>query len=842
MKKFIKLTLVLLVLLAMTACKTGTGGGNNKPPVVEDPAGTIFSPNVHIAVVKADDGDDGFSAEVQILISKLTGMQPTLVVPGAVKAENEIVIGYCEREIAKKAQAELDAMLAEGNDAGWVIYAEGGSLAIVYSGDEAMSFAFEYFKNNYLSEPTLAYATAHVASDSFLLDAYYRELELADYQKQFDTLAENHGEELVAAIKSLYALYGSEVFDWLANLYDPETGGFYYSPSARDTYGYAPDVKSTADVIILLEYSGIASKDGGLRRALNNDVKSAISGFIRGRQVNGGFFYNTDLQSFTSTDRRNADLAAAVAAMGIMNVRLKHRSYDTYAAILGGSLFITAPVAEKSDVIAVDGILDDLLDNLIPERYQSTEALYAYLDSLNVMEDTEAALTAIANDWTAIILAQRAEDVYAYFESLRNAETGLYGDGKDMAALRKYVTIAQTLLYGGGALTATDKVTATAISIALSTEESENITDAATVWYVLSLTVGNPANDGSADAIRATVAENRVALIAKTAAILAEYKKADGSFSYYKTQNLAQPYGLDFAVPGVDEGDVSSTAIAIGYIPHLIFTVLELGDMISPYLSYELNGFTDKLLTAEPIVKSESVDLDITYDFEDDTVGEAPIGLATVLNSPEPGHITVAEADGKKYVEMQSVKGDGYGDSILVRAAPGTDGNGLVFEADFCIVSSSENYFTQITLGDAYIISFTAHNGFLQIHDRSDYSGPDYSTLFATDVPIGEWFNLRIEYYCVDGDTRSKVTINGEKFRISNNYYGKVNPDKPVEGEADTTEEIEPSRPKTPGNTARIYLLHAAETVMLVDNISYTRADAPLGLFDIVVEEEQPSN
>ena len=827
MKNFIKFSLVILLLLALTACKTGTGSGGNKPPVANDPAGTIFSPNLHISVVKADQNDGGFSAEVQILISKLTGKQPTLVVPGAVKADNEIVIGYCEREVAKKAQAELDAMLVDGMDAGWVIYAEGGSLAIVYSGTEAMEFAFEYFKENYLESPTLAYESAHAASDCFSLRSYYRDIEMAEINKKFDTIAAEHGTEIADSIRALYMLYGENTLDWLASLYDPETGGFYYSNSARDTYGFYPDIKSTGDLVILLEYSGIASQDGGLRRALNGDVKSAISAFMSKKQVKSGYFHNIVGSAYATTERLNADLASASTSLGILGTRLTYRNYDTYAALLGGALYITKPetAPKSSEVSTVDGILDDIFGQLIPERYQTTEALHEYLDSLNVLEDTENALTTLVGEWQMITLAQKANDVYAYFEALRNEETGLYGDGNDLAALRKYVTVAQTVVYSGGQITSADKVAGTVITLALSAEDTESITDILLTWYALNLVNGN-ADENSVAEAQAVIRENATALIAKTAASLAQYQKADGSFSYFKNENLATVYGMSLAVPGVNEGDIPSTAIAVGYIPRLIFMTLNLGNPVQLYLSTDLDTFTDKLLAAEPAVKQDNTDLLISYDFENDTVGAAPAGMQTVLNSPEPGHITVAESEGNKFVEIQSIRGNNYGDSLIVNTSPGMGGNGIVFEADFFVESSNDQYIVQITLGEAYIISFTVKEGYIQIYDRSDYSNPNYSTLFATDIPVGKWFKLRIEYYLEDNATRAKVTIDGKKFRVSDNFYGKL---------SDGT-----GLPREASDNVRVYLLHAAETVMRVDNISCHRAEAPFGIFDLPVDEDIP--
>ena len=59
--------------------------------------------------------------------------------------------------------------------------------------------------------------------------------------------------EIAEAITSLKELYDDRVIDFLAGLYDPVTGGIYYSYSAQQTEGYLPDVESTAQTLLALD-------------------------------------------------------------------------------------------------------------------------------------------------------------------------------------------------------------------------------------------------------------------------------------------------------------------------------------------------------------------------------------------------------------------------------------------------------------------------------------------------------------------------------------------------------------------------------------------------------------
>ena len=55
--------------------------------------------------------------------------------------------------------------------------------------------------------------------------------------------AENAEErkKIADAIKDLYSIFGTDIVDWVASLYDPEAGAWYHSRSVQMTEGYGPD-------------------------------------------------------------------------------------------------------------------------------------------------------------------------------------------------------------------------------------------------------------------------------------------------------------------------------------------------------------------------------------------------------------------------------------------------------------------------------------------------------------------------------------------------------------------------------------------------------------------------
>ena len=66
---------------------------------------------------------------------------------------------------------------------------------------------------------------------------------------------------LCEALSRCDLLVGEETVDYLYELYDPATGGFYYSISSRDTKEMTPFSEGTRFAIEALRYGGIEFPD-----------------------------------------------------------------------------------------------------------------------------------------------------------------------------------------------------------------------------------------------------------------------------------------------------------------------------------------------------------------------------------------------------------------------------------------------------------------------------------------------------------------------------------------------------------------------------------------------------
>ena len=121
----------------------------------------------------------------------------------------------------------------------------------------------------------------------------------------------------------------------------------------------------------------------------------------------------------------------------------------------------------------------------------------------------------------------------------------------------------------------------------------------------------------------------------------------------------------------------------------------------------------------------------------------------------------------------------------------------------------------QIFLGDAYLMGFTRSGSSVSIYE---VTLGDYKDAIKNDiatVAVGEWVNIKIEYYRASkaSDVRIKTYINGALVSVSNNYYGKL------------PSGTSPAPKDTAYAKAQIYVMSGVTATVYVDNIYATTND-----------------
>lgn len=204
--------------------------------------------------------------------------------------------------------------------------------------------------------------------------------------------------DLQEALKKCDLLIDTDQLEFLYQLYDPRTGGFYHSISSRDTEEMTPCAEGTRFAIEALRYGGIELPDW---------EKEKVGNWILNHQEESdGFFYEDMWGKITSGSRLNRDLTYSVSIL---------RDYCGM---------------EPKYTLPVERIKNNDISPTIPDYLKSEETMLAYLNSLDWGYDK---IWSTGNNLTTarplIYAAGYEKLIKEYVTSKINPETGLLGDG-----------------------------------------------------------------------------------------------------------------------------------------------------------------------------------------------------------------------------------------------------------------------------------------------------------------------------------------------------------------------------------------------------------------------------
>ncbi len=185
------------------------------------------------------------------------------------------------------------------------------------------------------------------------------------------------GSEAERALREHYELFDDRLYRWMAGLYDPEIGGFYFNECARDTEGFLPDIESTKQAITFFQLVGLTTEYGSLTEAYPEWMRAQINGFARGLQDSeDGYFYHPQWGKDVVSSRIGRDLMWATSTL----------------KDFGSRPIWDAPNGVKGERGAPSGMtckdVNDACAAVYPERLHSVDAFRKYLVcELNGNED-----------------------------------------------------------------------------------------------------------------------------------------------------------------------------------------------------------------------------------------------------------------------------------------------------------------------------------------------------------------------------------------------------------------------------------------------------------------------
>ena len=794
MKKRISALLILLASVLIFAVSCNTGGGETTP---ELPESYIFTPGGKLYVVH--DGSESATGMLSSLTASITGVSgiiPSVRAEAPANAEHILLLGDTGHALSKAA---YDILNSSGYTDGYALYSDGASLAVVWTREYPASQVYEYMLDNLFNEATLTLAKGYVLVTE--IDVSIHEAQLIE--ESYAALKGEISDAAIEAIRTLYTLYTDDFYIWLANLYDPEIGAFYYSNSARDNQPFLPDIESTAQALSILKNGGMFRGLGGWTKVLPEDVCRKIAQFAYDMQDEDGYFYHVQWGKNINTSRRGRDFKSAKGILDVMGIKPKYKlATDILADDTEDVSCLVKPLG-NSVASAVSAVISTSTDYL-----SSEEKFIAYLGTLDFANNSYSSghqLSSTANQIKAAGLAQVCID---YLNARQNPENGFWEQTVTYQSMNGFLKISSTYNGLGGHISYLDRAIDSIFTILLGEEMPTTLPQI----YNLTNGINNALNNLSAQGDTALYNSTRQRIrnnaeeIAKTLyKKIATFRCDDGSFSYYVDSCSPTSQGCLVAIK-CKEGDVNAGSMAFGALSGF-FSILGL---TSPraFTPYDAEEFCDLLSNATPVQKIELPDPEpVTY--ED---GELDISTSPALKAGELNVIRDPREGGDYVMELISTPGNSDAVRVVARGVSSNSPSCFVYQADMCFARNAANGTVFQLNTSTYLINVRISGDNVSFHDCSLTSGDDrFTNDMGISLKVGEWFNFRIEYYLGDADNVRIVTyINGEKRFVSDNYYGK---------QPTLVDQPNEPQPVSTNKGIQFFAMKASDVTAYIDNV-----------------------
>ena len=248
-------------------------------------------------------------------------------------------------------------------------------------------------KTEAVDESTIQYKTSHTVP-----------VEGSGFENRYQIADVVIGTSATDALRDMDAdLFGQDIYLWLARLYDEKTGAFYYSNSARDNYGFLPDIESTAQALTILYRLGLCTSSNG-KSLLTEEERARLGAWIQMCQSGrDGYYYHPQWGTNIGDSRKGRDLgnftnhlnnhALGEELYDGANYRLSgfSSSYEnlagftakqTYAAPASAMVMSLSRSTSAAVAMAVSSAVED--EEYLPEtsntHLQSEAAFRQYLD------------------------------------------------------------------------------------------------------------------------------------------------------------------------------------------------------------------------------------------------------------------------------------------------------------------------------------------------------------------------------------------------------------------------------------------------------------------------------
>jgi len=836
------ITLVLTVLLS--SCKVGgnngQGGGqtgdNSDGSAGERPTFDLGETvNIIIPSERASSAE-----ELKSALTSALGKTPEVTSVMSGKGENEIIIGKFDTPLSLRAYRQLTRCeRPDGYTVNVAVTSDGKSVAIAYDEcestvdftDKIICTALELFTDDFVKpDKAIDFKAGFSTVYQFNVLEYQRRLDAERQNAAWSAILAASDEATVEAFRDMYKLFTPEMLEWLADLYDPDVGGFYYSNSGRNHEGYLPDIESTSQVIDILRLSGMLDEYGDdPAKGLPDWFKKQLVAFTKGLQDPGGYFYHpqwTRAMVDSRISRRSRDLTKALSLLSYLGASPTYDVLDVKGdgiladgtpigfnkPILYGGL--SEPLSGVSAVSAVSRVIAASSAS-VPSNLASREAFVSYLNGLDIKNDSYT----IGNDIASQAAEIKARDEYlaSVGASYRLTDilktwlfdncyetTGHWSPYANYDGMNGFMKISAACASLGIPLKYPEAAARSAINAITTDEYNVTVCYAYNTWFSLNnifsiLNKCHPEEEATrlTASIKAELRARAPELIRATMEKQSIFLRDDGSFSYTEKNTSPTSQGMPVAVPGTLEGDVNATLICLADTCYHMFSALGY-DMPPIFGKADLTVFVDRIKELGTIVKSEEETIVMEATFDGESLGGSTSALTisngtnstfTVIKDPRPNAKAKA-----KVLEFNATSGGGKRVRLPMDISVNPLSHCYVFEGEFNFTSAPTGMFATLQVGpNCYLISFACYDGVVYLYEQTSDGDNSRISDLKTGIPLGEWFKIKVEFYynTAPNDVRIKVFVNDDLINVSDGFYdrdgekldgGNPSPDSRYEG------------------------------------------------------------
>lgn len=586
-------------------------------------------------------------------------------------------------------------------------------------------------------------------------------------------------DEVLAAVNRFEnECFGEKTFDWVINLYDPETCGFYFKKSAKDTEGFLPDRESTLKCLKILEAIG-AVDTKNLGEVYDEEMLDRLLEFAKeGQDPETLYWYEEPWGKYINVSKMQYETSAANQLIGM---------------IPGGKPLYSADdikdeetsVALAEDIPSQSYLAESTGNTLFDNRFNSEEDFKAWFDSLPWETNAYTAGSQLLN----AVGGARSHNMFDYMVELTMAkinpntgflsridpETGELLDEVNFDAMSgSYKAIGMFVeswypSMKGKCLTWPyfDKAVESVMQVIMSDEQGFHACDIANAFTFLRNVVYTQKTIDPE--IRAKVYSLLPQLIDATRERTVSIMCDDGGYSYYANKgsdgNQGHPHGTSLL-----EGEISGTSMILESLRPAIYRFLgfDAPPMFGGALTPEMTR--EKLKEVQPTKKIEyQTGCELTFD--DMENGPVPDSLPIRFS----GDVTIAED--REYVDERALRiySPGGGRPVVIFDVGTRNGKGFTLEYD--IKFETDNQSTALLYSEigsyrfAAVTNFYRNAGDFRFTRTTDagktikqgFDGFMYHNVKIVYTPDGE--NTKTDYYfdgkLVDSSTYYQVNQYG---------------------------------------------------------------------------------